>query len=69
MRINDHQNEKDISADANHQNIDFHFRIINVNSVIIQLTNRSFARSTHRRLKIKNNSQNISNITVINQFS
>ena len=68
MRINDHQgeNNENVSANANHQNIDSHFRMINANSVIIQLTNRSFARSAHRRLNIKNNSQNILNITVIN---
>ena len=69
MRINDHQDEKDISTNANHQDIDSHFRIINANSVIIQSINRFFARSAHRRLNIKNNSQNILNIIVINQFS
>ena len=33
MRINDHQDEKDISADANHQSVDPHFRIIDANFV------------------------------------
>ena len=69
MRINDHQNKKNISADANHQNIDFHFHIINANSVIIQSINKFFTKSAHKRLNIKNNSQNILNITVINHFS
>ena len=70
MRINDHQgeNNKNAFANFNHQGIDFHFHMINANSVIIQSINRFFAKSAHRRLNIENNSQNISNITVINQF-
>ena len=67
MWINDHQDEN--ITDANHQNIDFHFRIIDVNFVIIQLTNKFSAKSAHKCLKIENNSQNILNIAVINQFS
>ena len=67
MRINDHQNEDIINI--NHQNINPHFRIIDANFVIIQSINRFFAKSAHKRLKIKNNSQNISNIAVINQSS
>ena len=68
MRINDHQgeNNENAFADANHQNIDSHFHMIHANSVIIQLINRFFARSAHRRLNIKNNSQNILNIIIIN---
>ena len=68
MRINDHQNEnnENASANANHQDIDSHFRMINANSVITQSTNKSSARSAHKRLNIENNPQNIPNITVIN---
>ena len=69
MRINDHQNEKNISVYVNHQNIDFHFHIIDVNFVIIWSINKFFARSAHKCLNIKNNSQNILNIAVINWFS
>ena len=37
MRINNHQgeNNENAFADINYQNIDFHFHMINVNSVII----------------------------------
>ena len=69
MRIDDHQDEKNISADASHQNVDSYFRIIDANSVTTQSINKSSAKSAHRRLNIENNSQNISNIAVINQFS
>ena len=71
MQINDHQNEnnENTSANVNHQNIDPHFRMINANSVIIQSINKFSAKSAHKCLNIKNNSQNISNITVINWFS
>ena len=71
MWINNHQggNNENVFANVNHQNIDFYFHIIDVNSVIIQSIHRFFAKSIHRRLNIENNSQNISNIIVINQFS
>ena len=49
--------------------INFHFHIIDVNSVITWLINKFFARSAHRHLNIKNNLQNILNIAVINWFS
>ena len=66
MQINNYQNEKNIFANVNHQNIDFHFHIINVNFVITQSINKFSARSAHKRLNIENNSQNILNITIIN---
>ena len=66
--INNHQDEKNTSADVNHQNIDFHFCIINVNFVIIQSINKFFAKSAHKHLNTENNPQNFSNIAVINQF-
>ena len=71
MRINDHQNENNENAlaNVNHQNINSHLRMINTNSVIIQSINKFFAKSAHKHLNIKNNSQNISNIAVINWFS
>ena len=70
MRINDHQSENNENAfaDANHQNIDPHFRMIDANFVIIQSINKFFARSAHKRLNVKNNPQNILNIAVINWF-
>ena len=61
MRIDDHQDEKNISTDANHQNVDPHFHIVDVNSVITQSINKSSAKSAHRRLNIENNLQNILN--------
>ena len=68
MQINDHQNENNENAfvNINHQNIDFYFCMININFVIIQSINKFSAKSAHKRLNIKNNSQNISNIAVIN---
>ena len=70
MRINDHQgeNNENAFANVNHQNIDPHFHMINANSVITQSINKFSAKSAHKRLNIENNSQNISNITVINRF-